>query len=775
MSEAFFCPRTKRRDVDSIRPESTQKSEAYNERVDENPAKKRSKGFLTVNNVATPSSLAQGSNTKSRTIVDMFSDAGKRQPAVLDTLEVENMHEVKQENKELVIEDGRREDREEKELTEDNSSAQNVIQKDRSTISICTSDSQLYHENEPIPYLALSRTFDAIRKTRSKLEHISIMREYFFQILLSEPDDLVPAIYLAINQLAPQYEGVQLGVGEHTIQKAISAVTGMSLAAIKSKYEVLGDLGLVAQESRHNVRTIVPYPPLTIRSVYQNLRSIALEGGNGTRDKKLGRIINLMVSSRENEILYIVKTLQAKLRLNLGAKSVMTGLAHALAMYESRPNVPDEDALSAAKTLLREAFSRCPNWKLVISVCLDKKLSSLPETCKLVVGVPVEPMLSQPMNGIGMILSRLKGHELFTAEYKYDGERAQVHLMPDGTIKIYSRNLEDTTRRFPDVVQGLSECVADPELCRSFIIDCEAVAFDLEKNTILPYQILSTRARKDVDLKKITVQVCLYVFDLLYLNGDSLLEISLKSRRELLKSHLRPVAGRLHFATSREFSESEELDSFLIEAVENQCEGLMIKTWDKDARYEPSKRSFAWLKFKKDYSEQMADSVDLVPIGAWYGRGKRTGVYGAYLLACYDEDEEMYQSVCKLATGFKDAQLVEYTASMKQVETPARPQNYSTGLKPDVWFEAVAVWEVRAADLSLSPQHQAAIGLVKEDRGIGLRFPRFLRIREDKLVQQATSSAQIAQMYRNQKSLSCGTEDQFEEDSAMANPLASCE
>lgn len=239
----------------------------------------------------------------------------------------------------------------------------------------------------------------------------------------------------------------------------------------------------------------------------------------------------------------------------------------------------------------------------------------------------------------------------------------------------------------------------------------------------------------------------------MYWNGESLLDKSLKERRELLHSHFTTVAGETHFATHREFNDSEDLETFLTESIDNQCEGLMIKTWNSSAQYEPARRSPLWLKFKKDYQEGLADSVDLVPIGAWYGKGKRTGVFGAYLLACYNDDTEEYQSACKIGTGFSDVQLQELTKQMKEHALDEMPPYFSTGdsLKPDVWFNPAAVWEVRAADLSLSPQHKAGFGLVSNSRGIGLRFPRFLRIREDKSPEQATLAEQIAELYNGQK------------------------
>ncbi|PIA42128.1 hypothetical protein AQUCO_02100174v1 [Aquilegia coerulea] len=257
--------------------------------------------------------------------------------------------------------------------------------------------------------------------------------------------------------------------------------------------------------------------------------------------------------------------------------------------------------------------------------------------------------------------------------------------------------------------------------------------------------ILSTRARKGVNMNDITVKVCVFVFDLLYLNGESLLEEQLIDRREHLYDSFEEVTGEFQFATTMVSYEPKDIQSFLETAVNSGCEGLIIKTLRKDATYEPSKRSLNWLKLKKDYISGVGDSLDLVPIAAFYGRGKRTGFYGAFLLACYNDNNNEYQTICKIGTGFSEAVLKERSASLrpKIIQKPMACYRYAETIKPDVWFEPTEVWEVKAADLSISPVYRAAIGIVDPNKGISLRFPRLLRVREDKNPVQATLSEQV--------------------------------
>ncbi len=411
-----------------------------------------------------------------------------------------------------------------------------------------------------------------------------------------------------------------------------------------------------------------------------------------------------------------------------------------------------------AQTVVKRAFSECPTYGEIVQALLENPLYSVFKQCRLKEGIPVAPMLAKPTKEIGEVMKRLSGLE-FTMEYKYDGERAQVHLLEDGTLKIFSRNSEDNSNKYQDLATVMSS--SKKSWVKSCVIDAEVVAFDRERNVILPFQVLSTRKRKveEGEDDAQAVKVALQGFDLLYLNGVSVLSLTLKERRELLRSSFNTAEGMFYFASGVDHTENgdtEPIENFLAEACAANSEGLMVKTLVDNSTYEPSKRSLNWLKLKKDYIDGMGvcDSVDLVVIGGYHGRGKRTNVYGAYLMACYDPDLDEYQSVCKVGTGFKDEDLVNFTEKMKDHIIPnnKKPFNYRTGdaLEADDWFAASVVWELQAADLSKSSVHMGAIGRVDPNRGIGLRFPRFIRERDDKKAENATAAEQIADMYKSQ-------------------------
>lgn len=407
--------------------------------------------------------------------------------------------------------------------------------------------------------------------------------------------------------------------------------------------------------------------------------------------------------------------------------------------------------------IIKKAYSEVPSFDSLLDAILSVPLQEVHKVCTLTPGIPVEPMLAKPTKSVLEVLKRLNGLR-FTCEYKYDGERAQVHMTPDGKTKVFSRSLLNTSEKFPEVPLYVQDACRETNVT-SFVLDTEVVAFNRETKQFVPFQVLSTRKRTEENAESAKVQVIVQAFDLMYLNGKSLLDRPLAERRELLLKNFVPIDGKFQFATALDHTENGDttvIEEFLDNAVKGQCEGLMVKTLDVNAAYEPSRRSLNWLKLKKDYLEGLGDSVDLVPIGGYYGKGKRTGVYGAYLLACYDEDSEEFQSVCKIGTGFSDDDLKELAASLNQSIIPEKSSQYNVSdtLACDVWFDAVQVWEVKAADLSKSSTHKGAVDKTGEaGRGIGLRFPRFERVRPDKKPENATTSDQILDMYYAQDSI----------------------
>ncbi|CAF1515364.1 unnamed protein product [Adineta steineri] len=608
---------------------------------------------------------------------------------------------------------------------------------------------------ENVPYSALSATLLLIEDTSARLEIIRILSNFFRSVRCLSPNDLAQCVYLCVNKVAPEYEGIELGIGETIIMKAIADSTGRTLEQLKLDYKSKGDLGLVAEASRSTQRTMFKPKPLTVSHVYKKLKEIAQLTGNKSQQRKGDIIKSILVSCQSHETRYLVRSLVGKLRIGLAEQSMLVALAHACIRndYSNLKETALKERLDSGTLAVKDAFCQCPSYDILVDVLVNKGgLDNIKELCKATPGIPMKPMLAHPSKGIDEILKRC-GQSEFACEYKYDGERAQIHLTEQGNVYIYSRNSENNTSKYPDIIERIPNAF-QPQV-KSLILDGECVAYDIEQKKLLPFQTLSTRKRKDADIKEIKVQVCIFAFDLLYLNGESLVEKPFRERRRLLHESLRCIPGELVFAESRTTSNIDEINMYLEQSVKDGCEGLMVKTLDDDATYEIAKRSHKWLKLKKDYLDGVGDTLDLVVIGGYTGTGKRTGVYGGYLLACYDKDNEEYQCICKLGTGFTDELLVSLGQSLEPhiIPKPLAYYRYSTSLTPDIWFDAAKVWEVKCADLSLSPNHHAAIGLVDEGKGISLRFPRFLREREDKSIEDATSAEQVADLYRRQEKI----------------------
>ncbi|ODV88363.1 hypothetical protein CANCADRAFT_29619 [Tortispora caseinolytica NRRL Y-17796] len=610
--------------------------------------------------------------------------------------------------------------------------------------------------NSSIPYADVCAVFEQIEGTTKRLEIISYCSEFFRQILDRSPHSLSTVVYLFINRLGPDYEGLELGLGDSILMKAVCESTGKTLANLKKDMQETGDLGTIANAAKSSQRTMFKPQMLTVDGVFKDLHTIAQTTGAQSQSRKIGLIKKLIVNSRNNETKFLIRSLQGKLRISLAEKSVLTALARAFAMHEAdiEGKSVSEEKLKEADVIFKSVFSRVPSYETIIEAALKYGVKGLTEHCVLVPGIPPKPMLAKPTKSITEVLdhfSDLDNH--FTCEYKYDGERAQIHMTEDGSFKVYSRNSEDMSQRYPDILSSINKFIT-PSV-KSFIIDSEAVAWDRQKHTILPFQVLSTRKRKDVQESDISVRVFVFVFDILYLNGQDLLSKSLTERRAILQEHFSPVEDCYGFATFENCREVEAIQDFLDQSIKDNCEGLMIKALDgPESHYLPSKRTQNWLKLKKDYLDGIGDTLDLVVLGAFYGKGKRTNWYGAFLLGCYNPNTGEYETTCKIGTGFSEEVLEQLYKELSPLVTSKKSyykHDQSGPSQPDVWFEPKMVWEVLAADLSLSPIYKA--GADSMPKGISLRFPRFIRIRDDKATEDATTSDQIIEFYKRQASV----------------------
>ncbi|XP_006460839.1 hypothetical protein AGABI2DRAFT_69760 [Agaricus bisporus var. bisporus H97] len=574
------------------------------------------------------------------------------------------------------------------------------------------------------PYAFLTHAFSTLSSTRSRIIIINTLTNCLHTIISKHPESLLPSLYLLSNTLAPPYAPIELGLGPAIISRAIQNVSGITPATLKKLYNTLGDPGDVAVAAKTNLRTLVPHPQLTISYVYDSLMMIAHSKGQGAARQKEKLIEKLLLSANGEEIRYMTRTLCQNLRVGAVRTSMLTALARAIALsYESPGLLEGEDTLHVSASLLRKLQKSPVKNKAGLSDCPRNKLNEIFSKAESIVkgvfvkhpnygdivaalldtGIPLHPTLGSPMRSLDEVYDRL-ANQPFVAEFKYDGQRAQVHaITKDGRLsefKIFSRHLEDMTSKYPDIQLLVKSLLERSPSISSFVMDAEIVAVNPRTGAIKTFQELSNRAKKDVQVRDIQVSVCLYAFDLMYLNGE------------------KPLP----------------------------------------ATYEPDKRTAAWLKLKKDYVSGVGDSLDLVPVGAWYGNGRKVKWWSPILMAVYDQSSGRFVAVCKCMSGFTDSFYQDtrdrYTpGDGPDVICSPRPlwECDFGGFTPDVYFRPQEVWEIRGADITLSPVSVAAKGLGSLTRGLSLRFPRFLRVREDKTIEQASTPEFLASIWKKQQ------------------------
>lgn len=464
-----------------------------------------------------------------------------------------------------------------------------------------------------------------------------------------------------------------------------------------------------------------------------------------------------------------------------------------------------------AEEIVKACFARHPNYNDIVPVLLEIGISEeLLLRCGLALHIPLRPMLGSITRDLSEMLTKLQGRD-FACEFKYDGQRAQIHCDENGKVSIFSRHLEVMTNKYPDLVELIPKIRG--EGVDSFIMEGEVVAVDRETGELKNFQTLTNRARKDVDIGAITVDVCMFSFDLMHLNGQPLLDRPFRERRELLRSLFKEIPHHFTWVKSLDATsaDSESVLEFFKAAIDIKCEGIMVKILDnlpsapylgegeeekpegsdrtltprskskgkgkskgkKDetgekvktrrkpllATYEPDKRLDSWLKVKKDYNSSF-DTLDLIPVAAWHGQGRKAKWWSPILMACRNEETGSLEAVCKCMSGFTDSFYKANRQFYDDGEDGGEPQNTRTtqpsfveysGPRPDIWFEPQEVWEMAFADITLSPTYTAAIGLVSEERGLSLRFPRFMMKRDDKSLEEASTNEFLAGLWRKQE------------------------
>ncbi|HEU4445131.1 MAG TPA: ATP-dependent DNA ligase [Nitrososphaeraceae archaeon] len=614
----------------------------------------------------------------------------------------------------------------------------------------------------------LIETFEEMEKTTSRISLTSNLVDLFKKT----PGEIIDkVVYLIQGKLAPDYESLELGLAEKMALRAIAYSSGSPLSSVEKVYHITGDIGDAAGQimKSRNQTTLHSYP-MTVERVFSTLEKIAKTAGPGSQESKLRLLSSILNDTKPRESRYIMKFVMGTLRLGIADFTVMDALA--LAFTGSKSN----------RTLLERAYNVTSDLGTIAKTLAKQGLESI-KSLQIVLFKPVRPMLAERVTTTEDALERMDGHGL--AEYKLDGERIQVHK-DSGTVELFTRRLDRITHHFPDIVQSVKSLSVSQA-----IMEGEVVAIDINTGAYLPFQLLMRRRRKHgINEAMENYPVVINFFDLLYVNGNETTSMPLSKRRALLediinndtrikKSSLQTAKSRSDEArttsendgsdiSDRQLNEKGgdnhnrmklvpqatvteplQVEKFMASAIENGCEGLMVK--HPNSAYRAGAREFAWVKLKREYRLELADTLDLVVVGALYGRGRRVGKYGALLLAAYDTKADQFRSTTKVGTGFTDESLGQFFKDLERLIIPHKHPRVDTGMKMDVWFEPKMVIEIIASEITLSPAHTAGINSLKEGFGLALRFPKFTgKIRDDKKPEDATAVGELINMYKQQ-------------------------
>jgi len=579
-------------------------------------------------------------------------------------------------------------------------------------------------------YAEIASAYEKIEATTKRLE----MTDLLVELLKATPKSLLNrVVYLTQGKLYPDFEGVEIGVAERSAIKALARASGRKESEIETDLQKSGDVGKTAEcfLTKRKQSMLGTQKALTVQRVYETLDKMAKTSGSGAVDTKLNLLTGLLSDASPQEAKYILRTVTGGLRLGIADMTVLDALAIAYGGGKE------------ARELIERAYNISSDLGRVAQVVAERGIEGI-KKYQVTVFEPVRPMLAERLASAEEILDKLGGKCM--AEYKYDGERIQIHKKGNKVV-LFSRRLEKISDQYPDAIELVKKKVNANEA----ILEGECVAMDLETGEMRPFQELMHRRRKyGIEEAIGQYPVSLFMFDAFYVNGKDYSQEPYLTRRKVLEKVI-AKSDRLTLAKQSLVSNAKQLETFFEEAIGDGCEGLICKSINRESVYQAGARGWLWIKYKRDYKSEMTDTVDLVVVGAIHGRGKRAGAYGALLLATYNKNTDMFETVTKCGTGFTDKDLAQLPEMLHKHEIPRKHSRVSSTLEADVWFEPALVLEVLGAEITLSPIHTSAMDSIRNGSGLAIRFPRFTgKYRTDKAPEDATTSMEVVEMYRSQ-------------------------
>ena len=572
---------------------------------------------------------------------------------------------------------------------------------------------------------------DSLYKMESTRKRLELTR-FLVELFEKTPNEIISKIvYLIQGKLRPDFEGIELGVAERIAMRSISKSSGIPIKKIETEYRKGGDLGHAASIIlEQKTQTTFLVEDITVERVYETLFKIAKLEGSHSQDMKMKYISSLLNDASPLEANYILKLLLGTLRLGVAENTVMDALAIAFS--------GDKDN----RKILQHAYNVSSDLGKVAETIAIGGIEEV-KKFKIILFNPIRPMLADRIKSEEEAIEKMGN--AFAAEYKLDGERVQLHIEGE-KMELFSRSLENISSYYPDIIEKIPKNIQVDNI----IVEAEIVAINENTGEFLPFQELMHRRRKYKIEKAVTqYPITVNFFDILYCNGKSCLELNYKNRRKKLEESVKED-NFAKYIPMNIVTNKNEIEDFMENSINAGSEGLMLKLLDKP--YQAGSRGSHWLKLKREYQNELGDSLDLVVIGGFFGKGRRTGSYGTLLLATYDEDEDVFTSICKVGTGFTDEDLDQLYQMLNPKVTIKKNPRIISEMDADVWFEPELVIEVVASEITLSPIHKAAMGKIRKEAGLALRFPKFTgKIRVEKAVEDASTNEEIIALYKGQK------------------------
>jgi DNA ligase-1 len=571
----------------------------------------------------------------------------------------------------------------------------------------------------------LSETFEQVAATSSRLRRVELVAALLRR---ASSDERAAVVYLLQAQLRPPYEGVEVGLGERLLIRAVAAAYDVPPARVARRLASLGDLGRVAEA----LAPAQSGSSLTVRRAYDGLLAVAEAGGAGSVERKIRSMVALLHRASGPEAKLLVRVAQGRLRLGLGDQTILE--AAALAALGGR----------GERSVLEHAYNVRSDLGTVVALAFTKRARGLAGLGPAV-GVPVRPALAQRLPSADAIVARLGEVQV---EPKYDGFRVQVHRNGNH-VSIFSRRLEDVTDMFPEMAHAVRRTVR----ARQAIIEGEALAYDPDTGEVLPFQVTMTRKRtanENVTKMSEEYPTRLYAFDVLLAGRRNCLPDAQRDRTRRLRTLLRSREDGAVVATEAIVTgDAAELSRYFDTMVGQGLEGVLAKRLD--APYRAGARGYDWVKLKRAYQSKLRDTVDVVLVGYLRGRGKRSTLgIGSLVGAVYDPKHDVFRTVAKIGSGLSDAGWKAMRTRLDADATARRPARVDSLLVPDVWVEPRYVVEVLADEITRSPVHTC--GKHGDEPGYALRFPRMVsELRADKSVEDATTEREIVDMYQQQR------------------------